>query len=201
MGQDYEGDPEEDPYTCYSLWGLPLQSAVVSIRNTKEEGKYCMILSSFKYMLTGPTLLALLTVTKISRDCYDAGSGPKTLHCGQFQKAIWENSVSFHYTSYCRRISITKDHKQSCTELTVWSKQNVGEYCADPYFLESQKLDTENFLAEWLKGLKRWLTGFWETRWWIWPPCWSLRTLSYRILTHAHSCITESIYYHLCPQP
>lgn len=78
-----------------------------------------MILSSFKYMLTGPTLLALLTVTETSRDCFDAGSGPKSTHHGQFQKAIWENSVSFKYTSYCRRISITKDHKQSCTELTV----------------------------------------------------------------------------------
>lgn len=54
-----------------------------------------MILSSFKYMLTGSTLLALLTVTEISRDCFDTGSGPKSTHRGQFQKAIWENSVSF----------------------------------------------------------------------------------------------------------
>lgn len=157
MGQDYEGDPKEDPYPHYSWWCLPLHSAIASIRNTKEEWKYCMILSSFKYMLTGLTLLALLSVTKISRDRYDAASGPKSIRHGQFQKAIWENSVSFKYTSFYRRISTTKDHKQPCTELTAWSRQNVGEYCADPYFLESQNL------AERLIGPKRLLPDSWET--------------------------------------
>lgn len=128
-----------------------------------------MILFSFEYVLIGQILLALLTMTKISYDCHDADSGPKIVLCGQFQNAIWENSVSFKHTSYYRRIYITKDHEQSCTELTAWSRQNGGEYCADTYFLESQNLEMENFLthvaaAEWLIGLKRLLLGSQETR-------------------------------------
>lgn len=72
---------------------------------------------------------ACLTINdKNFHDCNDAGSGPKSVPCGQFQKAIWENSVSFKHQSYYRRIYITKGQEQPCTELTAWSRQKVGEY-------------------------------------------------------------------------
>lgn len=91
---------------------------------------------SFKFVLIQLILLVSLWMAKISHDCDDTGSGPKSVLHGQFQKATWENSVPFKHTSHYRRIYITKDHEQPCTELTAWSRQNVGEYCADPYLLE-----------------------------------------------------------------
>lgn len=121
-------------------------------------------------MLIGLILRASLSRTDISHDCIDARLEPKSVLHGQFKETIWENSVSFKHTSGYRRVCITKDHKQLCTELIVWSRQNGAEYYADPYCLESQNLGTQTFLihvvaAEGLIGCEGLLLASQEGRW------------------------------------
>lgn len=121
-------------------------------------------------MLIGLILRASLSRRDISHDCIDARLEPKSVLHGQFQETIWENSVLFKHTSGYRRVHTTKNHKQPCTELIVWRRQNVPEYYADPYCLESQNLGTESFLihivaAEGPIGCEGLILGSQESNW------------------------------------
>lgn len=121
-------------------------------------------------MLIGLILLASLMRTDISHDCINARLEPKSVLHGQFHETIWENSLSFKHTRCYRRVCITRDHKQLCRELIVWSRQDVAECYADPHCLESQNLGAANFLihvvaAEGLIGFKGFLLGSQQTSW------------------------------------